>query len=109
VEINKLSNRLSNMLTKIHKKGDQTILALCDSDLIGKKFEENQVILDLESEFYQGEEQDNDMIADMMRNVDIVNMVGEKSIALAQKEGLLGKDEIKEVQGIPHAQIILMD
>tara|TARA_Y100000310_G_scaffold52238_1_gene48037 strand:+ start:4214 stop:4507 length:294 start_codon:yes stop_codon:yes gene_type:complete len=97
------------MLTKIHKKGDQTILAICDTDLLGKRIEENKVVLDLEGDFYRGEEKDINMIMDMMRNVDMVNMVGEKSIALGQKEGILDKEDIKVVQGVPHAQVLLVD
>ncbi|MDP7115879.1 MAG: DUF424 family protein [Candidatus Woesearchaeota archaeon] len=98
------------MLVKIHKKPQgKTVVAICDKSLIGKTLEEGNMELNLDSDFYKGENAAGDMIADMMRNADVVNLVGQKSIALALKEGILEKEEIKKVQGIPHAQIILMD
>ena len=38
----------------------QLLLAICDSNLKGKKFSENGIQLDLSSEFYNGEEMDED-------------------------------------------------
>ena len=34
------------MIVKIHKKDDKTIVAVCDSDLIGQKFEEGELTHD---------------------------------------------------------------
>ena len=46
------------MIVKIHKRDDRTILAVCDSDLIGRTFTEGERQLDLSSDFYKGEERD---------------------------------------------------
>ncbi|MBW3021743.1 DUF424 family protein, partial [Candidatus Woesearchaeota archaeon] len=44
------------MIVKKHISHDgRIIVAICDSDLIGKRFEENDKQLDLKSEFYNGE------------------------------------------------------
>ena len=39
------------MLVKIHKSY-RNVVAVCDSDLIGKKFEEDKFQLDLKESFY---------------------------------------------------------
>lgn len=44
------------MIVKMHKTQDNRIvLAVCDNDLLDKKFEEGKMQLDLTSYFYKGE------------------------------------------------------
>ena len=96
------------MIVKIHKTDDgRLILAVCDSELIGKKFEEGNKQLDLDSDFYKGEEKTEKETADLMRNSYILNIVGEKSVGLAIKEGLANKETINRISQVPYAQIII--
>tara|TARA_Y100000310_G_C20649588_1_gene798607 strand:+ start:1772 stop:2065 length:294 start_codon:yes stop_codon:yes gene_type:complete len=97
------------MLVKIHKQQGKSIIAICDKELIGQNYEENNLQLDLTSDFYKGEEKTVEHIADVLRNCDIINLVGKKSIQLGLKEGILTDDEIKTIQGVPHAQVVLID
>jgi len=92
------------MLVKIHKKDHRTIIAVCDRDLIGKKFEENNQQLDLTGEFYNGEHVDADEIGDLLRNADGVNLVGEKSVGLGIQEEVIEEKNIIRVKNIPYAQ-----
>ncbi|MBI5065121.1 DUF424 family protein [Candidatus Woesearchaeota archaeon] len=95
------------MLVKIHKLNNRTLVAVCDEDLLGRAFEEKNAFLDIKRSFYEGEKRSEVEIGDLMRNADMINVVGNKSIKLALEEELITKEEIKEVQGIPHVQIIL--
>jgi len=83
------------------------LLAVCDSELIDKKFEEGNAQLDLTSAFYKGEEKTDQEIADLMRNSSIINLVGKKTVNLALKEELITKENIKKISGIPYVQVIL--
>lgn len=94
------------MLVKIHKADGKTVIALCDKELIGKKFQEGNKQLDLSGEFYNGEDKDPIEVGDLIRNADIVNIVGERSIKLALEEGVIDQEHIIEIEGIPHAQSI---
>jgi hypothetical protein len=96
------------MLVKLHKKDKRTIVAVCDKDLIGKLLEENGKQLDLRSDFYKGEERSVQEIGDLMRNADGVNLVGEEAIALGLQEGVIEKEQVMKVKGIPHAQAVLI-
>lgn len=96
------------MIVKVHKKGDKTLVAVCDSNLLGKKFEENELQLDLTSDFYNGEERDEKEIGDLIRNADMVNLVGEESVNLGVKEGVIETDHILKIKNIPHAQAIIV-
>jgi hypothetical protein len=92
------------MIVKIHKRDDRAILAVCDSDLIGRKFSEGDRQLDLTSDFYKGEERDDKDVGDLMRNADIVNLVGPKAVAIGIQEEVITKDHVMTIAGIPHAQ-----
>ncbi len=96
------------MIVKVHKTQDgRKVVAICDSDLIGKKFEEGKLQLDLNSSFYKGEEMSEEKVVELVRGSCTVNIVGEKSTGLAIKLGIVGKDSIIKINNIPHVQAIL--
>lgn len=90
------------MYLKIHKKG---VVSLCDKELVGKEFQEGEVILNVNKRFYQGKEASKEEISEALKEAKTINIVGEKSIALAIEEGLLTMDSVKYVQSVPHAQV----
>lgn len=81
------------------------LVIVCDSDLIGKKFEEGDKQLDLTVAFYEGKEMEPQMVADLMRNAEHIHLVGAESVALAQEEGLVEDEHILYVDSIPHAEV----
>ena len=98
------------MIVKIHKvEGNKMLLAVCDSELLGKKFEEGNKQLDMTSNFYKGEEKTTREVCDLMRNSYMINLVGEKSIKLALKEELVNEDNINKISDVPYAQVILQE
>lgn len=96
------------ILLKLHKKDGKTLAAVCDIELIGKKFEENGKQLDLTGDFFKGEERDEQEIGDIIRNADMVNLVGERAIKLGLQEEVIDNGHIIVIKGIPHAQAILL-
>ncbi len=97
-----------SMLVKIHKKEGRTIVAVCDKQLLGQLFEENGKQLDLRGDFYKGDERDTEEIGDIIRNSDGVNLVGEEAVALGLQEGVIEKEHVMKVEGVPHAQAVLI-
>ena len=97
------------MIIKSHKSPDGKIVAaVCDTELKGKKFEEGKLQLDLTSNFFDGEEKDELTVGDTIRNADSVNLVGEKSVEIGIKEGVIEKEHVKKIAGIPYAQAIII-
>lgn len=96
------------MLVKLHKKDGRAIIAVCDKQLVGQLIEENGKQLDLTGDFYKGEERSAEEIGDLIRNSDGVNLVGEEAVALGLQEGVIEKENILTVKGIPHAQAVHM-
>jgi hypothetical protein len=96
------------MILNIHENNQSTIITLCDSELVGKTFEEGKKILDLSSDYYKGQEYtDTSVIADTLRNADIIMAVGQKAIDLLKREELLTTDETKTIQEIPYTQVVI--
>lgn len=89
----------------------RNVVAICDSELIGKKFESGKFQLDMKESFYGKEKVSEDeaiKIIKKMHNEDATfNIVGKNSINLALKEGVINKEGIKEIEGIPFALVLL--
>ena len=96
------------IIAKVHKTQDgRKVIALCDKELIGKIFEEGNLQLDLTSDFYNGEEMDENRIKEEIKDSHVVNVVGEESIKLATKLGIVNEDNVIKIKGIPHVQVVL--
>jgi len=97
------------MLVKIHKSY-RDIVAVCDSELLGKKFEQGKAVLEL-TDFYNGEGISEAELISLMKSYATedatFNIAGEKSIQAAIKAGIVSKEGIKTVQDIPFALVLL--
>jgi len=95
------------MIVKVHQNQHrQTIVAVCDENLLGKNFEEGKRQLDLTCDFYNGTEQSESEIGDLLRNADGVHLVGGKSIQLGLQEGIIDEKSVVRIQEIPFAIIL---
>lgn len=88
-------------------KNKKLIVAICDSELIGKKIKDNKIILDLNSNFYKGEEKREDEIKEIIRKAYVINAVGKKSVGFLVKLGYISEKEAIKVKNVPHVQILV--
>lgn len=91
-------------MVKVHEQQGKVLVAVCDSELLGKTFSEDDQQIDLTSNFYKGEEKSEEEIGDLLRNADAVNLVGTKSINIGIREGIIDEEHIARIENIPHAQ-----
>ena len=97
------------MIVKIHKTPEgRKLIAVCDGELLGKKFEQDNLQLDLSSSFYKGEEMGPDDVKDALKDAYLLNVVGEESIAFFIELGLIEKEHILKIGGVPHAQAVIV-
>ncbi|VVB98334.1 Uncharacterised protein [uncultured archaeon] len=90
---------------KIHENAGTRVVAVCDSALLGKVFEDGARVLDLKAyaSFYgtvAGERE----VLQALKNFTSLNLVGRDAVALAVKAGILEKTQVLEIGGVPHAQ-----
>ena len=92
-------------------KSYRDVVAICDSDLLGKKFEEDKFQLDIKESFYRGEEVSEEKAIEIMINMTkedaTFNIVGEQAIKAALKAKIIDKQGVKKIQNIPFALILL--
>jgi len=63
--------------------------------------------LDLSSDFYAGKSIDEKNLGSILKGVNVVNIVGKKSIDFVRDFGFVDDGKILSIGGIPHIQIIL--
>lgn len=98
------------MFVKIHNSY-RTIVSICDKELINQKFEQDNMQLDVKEDFFKGEqktEQEVLRIIEQAQQEDATfNIVGKKAIQTALKAGIINKQGIKQIQGVPVALVLL--
>lgn len=91
-----------------YQQGVQRLLAACDEDLLGQTFSEGKFRLDVAPGFYDGMRVDLDSLQAMMRQCTIANLVGEHTVQAGIDAGLIDPAQVRKIQGVPHAQMVVM-
>lgn len=98
------------MLVKLHSSY-RNVLAICDSNLIGKTFEECKRSITINPHFFQGDEKNEKEVIEIIEKGAAedytFNIVGEQSIKTALKVGIIKSEGIIKIQGIPVALVLL--
>ncbi len=92
---------------RIHRRGNEVLVAACDADLVGKSFSDGELQLDVSS-FYDGDKIDKEELVRHLRLATIANFVGDEVVGIAIEEGYVEKDCVIRVDGVPHAQMVLI-
>jgi hypothetical protein len=90
----------------LKKIGRNVVLAMCDSEILGKTLREGKIVFHVKEEFYDGGRVTIDEAVDMIRNCTIVNMVGKKCVEKAIARGYVHPQAVLNIEGVPHAQIV---
>jgi hypothetical protein len=94
------------MQIKIHKSY-RPVVALCDTHLIGKKFESGIYQLHITESFYKGEEMNKEQVIKFLRRQAVedatFNIAGHESIKTALEAGIIQEGNIGKIQNIPYA------
>lgn len=97
------------MLVKIHES-IRKIVAICDSELLGRKFEDDKRQIEVNEQFYSGDKKSElevlEIIKDAAEEDAAFNIVGERAVKVALKVGIINKEGIIKIQGIPHALVL---
>ena len=93
---------------KIFKQGNDLIIGACDEGLLGKKFIDGKLQIDVSKHFYDGNRIDKKTLEKYLLDATIANLVGKETVTCAIKLGLVNPNCILEINGVPHAQMIRM-
>ena len=99
---------LTEIFLRVYKDAKYTLVAACDSNLLGETFREGKLKLEVKADFYGGV---RTTIVDALAAIDgadIANLVGETIVQAAVKRSLVDPSAVLNVGGIPHVQIVRM-
>lgn len=98
------------MLVKIHKSY-KDLVAVCDANLLGKTYEQGSRLLEVREGFFNGEEKEEKEIIELMKHYAgedaTFNIIGKDSVKAGIKAGIISKEGVMKVQGIPFALVLM--
>ena len=86
--------------------GQNVILAICDTELLGKTLREGKILFRIKDEFYNGRKASVEEAIGLIGNSTIINLVGKCCVEKAIEEGYVHPEAVIRIEGIPHAQIV---
>jgi len=94
-------------IVSLKKTENGIILVVTDEEIVGQKFEEGKLQLDLTQKFYQGEKKSAEEVKKMILGVYILHLTGKKAVDLGLELKLINKEKVLKVKNIPHAEAVI--
>jgi hypothetical protein len=96
------------IICKIHVRDNERILAACDQEILGMTFRGDGVKIKVSEIFYGGEAVSEDVFVERTRSVTIMNLVGNRVVERAVREGLVSEQGVIVIGEVKHAQVVIM-
>lgn len=93
---------------RVYKDPKYTLVAACDTQLLGETFREGKLKLEVKADFYGGVSATISDALQAIDGADIANLVGEAIVEAAVQKGLVEPSAIVHIGGVPHVQIVRM-
>lgn len=93
---------------KLYIKETEVLLAACDSRLLGETLRSDGVRLTVSKTFYHNDTVDEKELMRMMSEATSMNLVGNATVGVARKLGLVSEKGAMTIGGEEHAQIVRM-
>ena len=93
---------------KSTRHGRDTLVAVCDAELLGKTLEGGRVPFKVSESFYKGVSADLDEALKAMRRATICNLVGKRIVEAAIENRMVQEAAVIYFGDIPHAQIVIL-
>jgi len=77
------------------------ILNICDADLLGKKITEKELEVHISKSYYGEKIVERGEAKTLLKNSQIINMVGKEIVSLSTSLGIGSESGIKEIDGVP--------
>lgn len=78
-----------------------TMLNICDSELLGKKITQDKLNVNISENYYGGKLVEKEEAKSLLKNSVIINMVGKESVSLSIELGIGSENGVKTISGIP--------
>jgi len=95
------------MYLKIHRTpaGDE-VVAVCDRELLDTRIQQGDLDIHISESFYGKNQVTPEEVRTALQCAGNINLIGERTVALAIEMGLIGTTGFIRIGSVPHAQII---
>jgi len=93
---------------KVYRQGRETLVAACDTEIMGKTFRSKELKITVSEGFYRGDSGDEGMLVNRLEMATVANLVGKRTIEIAVKHGFVDPACVLMIGDIPHAQMARM-
>ena len=91
---------------RLHSHDGEVLLAACDDELLGRTLTEGRVKLYVSENFYNGEMIPDAILVERMKSAAIMNLVGNRAVGIAIREGYVDENHVMTIDGVKHAQVV---
>ena len=85
-----------------------TMLNICDYDLLGKQITENELTMNISKNYYGDKIVDVDEATSLLKKSSIINMVGKNTVSLSLELGIGSQNGVRRISDIPFLIIFKM-
>lgn len=89
----------------VKRERGEVVVTVCDSELFGETFKEGELSLEIDEDFYEGEEASVEECLNALERATIANLVG-SIVEHAIENGYIDSDYVLEIEDVPHAQMM---
>ena len=93
------------VILNIIRQNEHVFVNVCEKELLGKEFRDDKTVLNVNKEFYGGDEVDMEYAFSLFNEATVVSIVGNYLVEEAIRRGYVHKNAILEVGGVKFAQI----
>jgi hypothetical protein len=97
---------VNEVFLRVFKDAKHTLVAVCDSDIMGKTYREGKRKLEVKEGFYKGVLSSIPEALREISSADVANLAGNSIVNAAVQEGFVDPSAIVRVAGISHVQIV---
>ncbi len=96
------------MLARMHRMGGDTILAVCDKEVVGRTLKGDGRSLTVTESFYKGTQIEEETLVEWMKSASSMNIVGNRAVEIAIREGYASQDQAFELDGVRYLVVVMM-
>jgi hypothetical protein len=96
------------MLLNERDTNEGLLVSVCDPEDLGETFENGDISLTVDPDFYDGEEATEEEVVDSLARCATANIVGTDAVALAIEHDFVEEENVLDLDGTRHAQLLWM-
>ncbi len=78
---------------------------VCDEEILGKELKEGELVVNISKDYFLGFRVGEGKALQLVKEADIVNLVGNRIVELVLREGLAHPDAVRKIQGVSFLMI----